>query len=89
MGAISIDAFGVVINSTDPAARFFVGMENNVNGGRGFGTAAGVPVSDRDYNDFTISVPSVPEPDTLGLMGVGLLVLAGIAAKRRKSQASH
>ena len=88
MGAISIDAFGVVINSTDPAARFFVGMENNVNGGRGFGTAAGVPISDRDYNDFTISVQSVPEPATLGL-GVGLLALAGIAAKRRKSQASH
>ncbi len=84
LGAITTDAFGAIINSTSPGARFFVGMEDNVNGGRGFG--AGIPgrISDRDYNDILISIQAVPEPSTIGLMGFGLLALAGIA-KRRKA----
>lgn len=85
LGAITTDAFGAIINSSGTGARYFVGMEDNVNGGRGFGVAAPGRVSDRDYNDILISIQAVPEPATIGLMGFGLLALAGIAAKRRKA----
>ncbi|MDZ7631460.1 MAG: PEP-CTERM sorting domain-containing protein [Gemmatimonadaceae bacterium] len=85
LGALTTDAFGTIINSTGSGARFFVGMEDNVNGGRGFGVAEGGRVSDRDYNDIIISIQAVPEPATVGLMGFGMLALAGIAAKRRKA----
>lgn len=84
LGAITTDAFGAIINSSGTGARYWVGMEDNVNGGRGFGVSAGGRVSDRDYNDILISIQAVPEPATLGLMGFGLLALAGIA-KRRKA----
>lgn len=84
LGAITTDAFGAIINSTGPGARYFVGMEDNVNGGRGFGVGTPGRISDRDYNDILISIQAVPEPATIGLMGFGLLALAGIA-KRRKS----
>jgi hypothetical protein len=86
LGAVTTDAFGAIINSTGEGARYFVGMEDNVNGGRGFGPGAGGRISDRDYNDILISIQAttVPEPATLGLMGFGLLALAGIA-KRRKA----
>jgi PEP-CTERM motif len=85
-GGLSSDAFGTLV-SIGAGFKYYVGMEDNVNGGRGFGVANGVDrVSDRDYNDIFVSITSstVPEPATVGLMGFGLLALAGIA-KRRKA----
>jgi hypothetical protein len=84
---VSQDAFGnsisILANQT-----FFVAMEDNVCGGRGFAPVPPGcgPVSDRDYNDIFISITAttVPEPATFGLLSVGLLALAGVA-KRRKA----
>ena len=44
--------------------------------------------SDLDYNDFVVlveSVHSVPEPTTLGMFGLGMLLLGGFTALRRRS----
>ncbi len=84
LGSLTTDAFGTIINSTGSNAKYYVGMEDNVNGGRGFGMAAPGRESDRDYNDILISIQAVPEPATFALMGFGLLALAGFA-KRRKA----
>ena len=85
-GSISSGVFGSIINVGNNST-YYVGMEDNVNGGRGFGGQPGNNadrVSDRDYNDILIRVTAVPEPATIGLMGFGLLALAGVA-KRRKA----
>ncbi len=84
LGSLSQDAFGTIINSTGVGARYYVGMEDIVNGGRGFGVAGPGEISDRDYQDVLISIQAVPEPATYALFGAGLLVLAGMA-KRRKA----
>lgn len=87
LGSVTSDEFGAIINSSGTGVQYYVGMEDNVNGGRGFGVAEAGRVSDRDYNDILISIEAVtvPEPATVGLMGFGLLALAGVAAKRRKA----
>lgn len=84
LGGLSRDAFGTIINSTGAGARYYVGMEDIVNGGRGFGVAGPGEVSDRDYQDVLISIQAVPEPATVGLMGLGMLMLLAMANKRRK-----
>lgn len=85
LGGLSSDAFGTIINSTGQGARYFVGIEDLINGGRGFGPSGSAAVSDRDYQDVLISIRAVPEPATVGLMGFGLLALAGMSTKRRKA----
>jgi PEP-CTERM motif len=85
-GSLSSDMYGQIIN-IGLGEQYFVGMEDNVNGGRGFGMdefGGNTRASDRDYNDIIVSIQAVPEPATIGLMGFGLLVLGGIA-KRRKT----
>ncbi len=84
LGGLSQDAFGTIINSRDGGARYYVGMEDNVNGGRGFGVAGPGLISDRDYNDIIISIQAVPEPETVLLMAVGLAMLGMVVVKRRR-----
>ena len=83
LGGLSTDAFGTIINSTGIGARYFVGIEDLVNGGRGFGPGNGGTLSDRDYQDVLISIQSVPEPATLGLLAFGLVAIAGVVKRRR------
>lgn len=76
---------GNVINFQD-GRTFFVGMEDNSNGGFGFGGGnQQLRASDRDYNDIMISLTAttVPEPSTYALMATGLVALAGFARRRR------
>jgi hypothetical protein len=47
-------------------------------------------VWDYDYNDFVVmveSVHSVPEPGTVGILGMGLVLVAVIAMRRRRQTA--
>ncbi len=80
---LTFDAFGAII---DPRGGvFYVGAEDNVNGGRGFGIAGPGRVSDRDYNDI-IRFGHIPEPDTALMFGLGLVALALLPRGRRTAQ---
>ena len=82
-GGLTVDAFGAIINSTNSAAEYYIGMEDNLNGRRGSGIANAERVSDRDYNDIVISIQAAPEPAASALFGLGLLTLAAYGKRRR------
>lgn len=84
LGGLSSDAFGTIINSTGQEAKYYVGMEDIVNGGRGFPAGPGV-LSDRDYQDIVISIQAVPEPGTVVLMLTGLAGVLLIGHRRRRA----
>lgn len=82
---LTSDAFGTIIN-TSAVQTFFVGMEDNVNGGRGFSVMDPMArMSDRDYNDIIVSVSAVPEPSTYALMATGFAGLGLVARRRRRA----
>ncbi len=86
MTTLASDTFGAIMTGVE-GRMYYVGMEDNANCGRGFTSnqCLSGPISDRDYNDILVSVQPVPEPATIGLMGFGLLALAGVAKRRNKA----
>lgn len=84
--SLSTDTFGTIVSTGGGWGSYFIGMEDNVNGGRGFDATIPGPLSDRDYNDVMIQVLIEPEPSTTALFAGGALLLAVLLRRRRTAR---
>lgn len=86
-GAISMNSSGAIINWNQPSRFATIGaetyeLERLSNGQTSINAPTSGPQTIRGY---VTAASTVPEPSTWALMGTGLVSLAGVAARRRRT----